>query len=182
MKTQRSRTFSGPPRSAVSETWANEMKGRASGLRESIEKGWRVSERDKLEGWEQKTGVDSRVIQITLDGMLQKDRQSFKTKYRQWIDSICDDTVCDGNYTFRVDSGVDLLKGKTAHRINTWWEIEIVYPDRAKSLHQKRLFSKESKNLSESKSCRSFSTLWKVPEEVESEDQHDTYVKATKVV
>jgi len=81
MKTDGSRTFSGSPRSAVSEVWADEMKGRASGLRESIEKGWRVSERDKLEGWEQKTEVDSRLIQITLDGMLQTDRQSFKTKY-----------------------------------------------------------------------------------------------------
>jgi hypothetical protein len=86
------------------------MRGRASEFRSIIGKGWRVVESHNLEDWEQTTGVDSRNIQITLDGVLQTDLQSFATKYQQWISSIGDDTVCDENTTVLLDSGVDLLK------------------------------------------------------------------------
>jgi hypothetical protein len=80
--------------------------------------------------------------------MLQTDLKSFETKYHQWIDSICDKTVYDENTTVLLDSGVDLLKSKTTYRINTWWEIEIIHPDRATAYQEKRLFSKASKSLS----------------------------------
>jgi hypothetical protein len=182
MKTHRSRRSSGLPRSADSQAWVNEMRGRASEFRRIIEKGWRVVESHNLEDWERKTGVDSRDIQTTLDGMLQTDLKSFETKYHQWIDSICDKTVYDENTTVLLDSGVDLLKSKTTYRINTWWEIEIIHPDRATAYQEKRLFSKASKSLSESTSCTSFSDLGNVPEEVESEDEDDTCTKANKVV
>jgi hypothetical protein len=152
------------------------MKDRAPEFRKVIEKGWRDAETDNLEDWEQKSGVDSRDIQITLDGMIQSDQKSFETKYHQWIDSICDNTVCDEKTTVLIDSGVDMLKNKTTHRINTWWGIEIIHPDRVTAYQEKRLFSKASKSLSESLSCTSFSDLGNVPEEVENED--DTY-KAT---
>jgi hypothetical protein len=160
----------------------NEMRGRASEFRRIFGKGWRVVESHNLEDWEQTTGVDSRNIQITLDGVLQTDLQSFATKYQQWISSIGDDTVCDENTTVLLDSGVDLLKNKTTYRINTWWGIEIIHPDRVTAHLEKRLFSKASKSLADPKSYRSFSTLGSVQEEVESEDEDDTYIKVNKVV
>jgi hypothetical protein len=114
--------------------------------------------------------------------MLRTDLKSFETRYHQWIDSICDHTVCDENMTVLLDSGVDLLKNKTTYRINTWWEIEIIHPDRITAYQEKRLFGKASKSLSDFKSSTSFSDLGNVPEEMESEDEDDTYIKANKVV
>jgi hypothetical protein len=106
---------------------------------------------------------------------------SFDTKYRRLIDSIRHNSIKEENTAVQLDSGVDLLKSETTHQMNAWCRIKICDNDAgwATAHHEEYVFSNSIKSLPESKSCRSFSTLGNVPEEVESED---TYIKATLVV
>jgi hypothetical protein len=172
-----------PPGSAVSQAWAKEMKDRAPEFRRVIEKGWKDAERDQLELWEQKTGVDSRDIQKALDAMRRTGLVSFDTKYRHLIDSICADTVMEENTAVRVDSGVDVLESGISHRINAWCKIEMGDTHDWVATHEEEdVISRTTKSLSKSYSRPSFGTLGNVPEEVESENEDDTYIKAKKIV
>jgi hypothetical protein len=177
------RGSSGPLTSAVSQVWVDKMKDRAPEFRRVIEKGWKDAERDKLEGWEQESGVDSRDIQRKLDGMRRAGLVSFDTKYRHLIDSICDDTVMKGSTAVRLNSGVDVVESGVSHRINAWCKIEMGDTHDWVATHQEEdVISRTTKSLSKSYSRASFGTLGNVPEEVESEDEGDTYIKANKVV
>jgi len=151
MKTQRSRGSSEPPRSAMSQAWVDEMKDRAPRFRKIIGKKWEDAERDHIEDWEQKTGIDPRDLQRTLDGMRRAGLVSFDTKYRQLIDSIRNDTVSEGDTAVRIDSGVDLLKSEGTHRINAWCRIKIGDTHDWVAAHQEEyVFSESRKSLPES--------------------------------